>query len=245
MIPLFKTHASIGKSLLTLNPPNEEGDGSDSVFSIAKEHDLKTLWLVEDSMVGFFNAFKKCEAMGIQLIFGYRFICCNDVSNNESNHKLIAFAKNDDGCRDLNRFYSHINTKCSGRITNNDLHKFFTPNMLLAVPFYDSFIYNNQLHLGNCIPDLNGLDPIFFIEKNNLPFDQLITDEVNRFTTNRYKTQLVKSIYYKNKDDVEALQTYKIVCNRTFGKQASLSSPNLNHFGSDEFCWESYLEHEK
>ena len=41
---------------------------------------------------------------------------------------------------------------------------------------------------------------------------------------------------------MEALQTYKILCNRNFGKAASLSSPNLNHFGSQEFCFESYLE---
>jgi len=51
-----------------------------------------------------------------------------------------------------------------------------------------------------------------------------------------------KSIYYKDKKDYAALQTYKILCNRSFGKAASLSSPNLNHFGSDEFSFESYLE---
>ncbi len=49
----------------------------------------------------------------------------------------------------------------------------------------------------------------------------------------------------ENKDDAEALQTYKILCNRNFGKAATLSSPRLNHFGSKEFCFESYLETKK
>jgi len=56
------------------------------------------------------------------------------------------------------------------------------------------------------------------------------------------KCKDVKSIFYKKREDVEALQTYKILCNRNFGRAATLSSPNLNHFGSQEFCFESYLE---
>ncbi len=246
MIPLFKTTCSIGRSILTLDSPDDaKDDGPDSVFSIAKEAKLKTLWLVEDSMIGFFNAFKKCEALGIQLIFGYRFTCRNDAESEDSDHKLVVFARNDAGCKDLNRFFTHVNAKHGGRITNDDLISCMTDNLLLAVPFYDSFIFKNQLYLGNCIPNFKDLNPIFFIEDNNLPFDKFVAEEVVKYAHLKYKTERVKSIYYKNKDDVEALQTYKIVCNRTFGKQATLSSPNLNHFGSDEFCWESYLEHEK
>ena len=35
-------------------------------------------------------------------------------------------------------------------------------------------------------------------------------------------------------------ETYKIICGRKFGRTATLSMPNLDHFGSDEFCFESY-----
>ena len=42
MIPLFKSHFSIGKSILTLESPDKDKEGgSDSIFSIAKENSLK------------------------------------------------------------------------------------------------------------------------------------------------------------------------------------------------------------
>jgi len=247
MIPIFKSTYSIGKSILTLDHPDKvRSDGPDSIFSIAKDHNLSSIYLVEDTMVGFFDAFKKCQDLGIQLIFGYRFSCCNESEKDASQHKLIAFAKNDQGCKDLNRFYSFVNTKCNGKISDESLVENWTDNMILAVPFYDSFIFNNHLCLGNCIPNFKNIKPLFFIERNNLPFDSLIENAINAYTQNGklYDAQLVKSIFYRHKADVEAFQTYKILCNRSFGKQATLSSPNLNHFGSDEFCWESFLNYE-
>ena len=49
MIPIFTSHYSIGKSILTLNQPNlENTDGSDSVFDIVKENNIKQLVLVEN-----------------------------------------------------------------------------------------------------------------------------------------------------------------------------------------------------
>ena len=38
----------------------------------------------------------------------------------------------------------------------------------LVIPFYDSFIFNNHLHLANCVPDFSNIKPSFFIENNNL-----------------------------------------------------------------------------
>jgi DNA polymerase III alpha subunit len=244
MIPLFKSHYSIGKSILTLDHPEKSrDDGSDSIFSIAQEESLDTIYLVEDSMIGFFDAFKKAKEFGIKLIFGYRFTCCTDVDSADSHHKLIAFALNDQGCKDLNKFYSHINAESNGVITNSDLLRLWTENMLLAVPFYDSFIFKNHLSLSNCTPDFKHIKPIFFVERNNLPFDSLIEDAVRQYASQSdCQVQLAKSIYYRYKSDYEALQTYKVICNRSFGRQATLSSPNLNHFGSDEFCWESFKE---
>ena len=36
-IPLFKSHYSIGKSILTLKEPTENPEGADSIFEIAHE----------------------------------------------------------------------------------------------------------------------------------------------------------------------------------------------------------------
>ena len=53
MLPLFKSHYSIGKSILTLNAPSEDDGGAVSVFDIAKKHNLDKVVLVEDSLIGF------------------------------------------------------------------------------------------------------------------------------------------------------------------------------------------------
>lgn len=244
MIPLFKSTYSIGKSILTLDHPDKNrDDGSDSIFSIAQEASLDTLYLVEDSMIGFFDAFKKSKEFGMKLVFGYRFTCCTDLESTDSYHKLIAFARNDEGCKDLNRFYSYINTQSNSVISNDDLVRLWTDNMLLAVPFYDSFIFKNHLSLSNCTPDFKSIKPVYFIENNNLPFDAMVAEAVKSYASlTNCRVELAKSIYYRYKSDCEALQTYKVICNRSFGRQATLSSPNLNHFGSDEFCWESFQE---
>ena len=51
-----------------------------------------------------------------------------------------------------------------------------------------------------------------------------------------------KSIYYKDKSDVKAFMTYKIICNRSFGKDRSLEKPELAHFCSDRFSFQSWKE---
>ena len=98
---------------------------------------------------------------------------------------------------------------------------------------------------SNCTPVFNFTAPTFFIEQNHLPFDGMITNAVNKFCKkNDLPTQPVKSIYYKNRADFEAYQTYKCICNRGgwSGKSISLQKPNLDHCGSKEFCMESWKE---
>ena len=54
-LPLFKSHFSIGKSILTLDSPkiDENADSPDSVFDIAEEGELDKVVLIEDSFMGF------------------------------------------------------------------------------------------------------------------------------------------------------------------------------------------------
>lgn len=249
MIPIFKSCYSIGKSILTIEE-SDDLDGPDSIISLCKENEIKNLVLVEDCMTGFIKSHSLCKENNIQLIFGLRLTCCNDNNDdsNLSNHKIIIFAKNDNGCRLLNKISTFSSLSGKNRVDFNYLNSVWSEDLDLVVPFYDSFIFNNNMYLNNCIPDFNKINPSFVIEENNLPFDNLIKELVLKFTDygKKYEVNLCKSIYYKNKKDYEALQTYKILCNRSFGKVSSLSNPNLNHFGSNEFCFESYLEnHER
>lgn len=248
MLPLFKSNYSIGKSILTLDMPEDNPDqsASDSILQIAKDNNLSQIVLVEDSMIGFMEAHKACTKLNIQLIFGLRINCCNDTleENKEtSKHKIIIFAKNDNGCRLLNKIYSNAFCNHSGFVDCKYLASIWRDSDLrLGIPFYDSFIYNNNFLFSNCIPNFCFTEPVYFIERNNLPFDE----PLGKLVFNHSKTTVLsKTILYSLKKDVFAFQAYKCITNRSFGKEQSLSSPNLNHFGSDEFCWESFKENER
>jgi DNA polymerase III alpha subunit len=251
MIPLWKSHNSIGgKSILTLSDSTDEG-GPDSIFSIITEAKLNQLVLVEDTMIGFLEAVKRSQALGVQLIFGLRITLCGDASiskkdSKEDNceHKVIIFAKNDAGCKRLYGIYSSAFVKGEGRVDEEVLKKIWNDDDLyMAIPFYDSFIFKNTMGFNNCTPHLQSFSPTFFIERNDLPFDSLIEEKVLSYCKSfGHKSSLSKSIYYNKREDFEAFQAYKCICSRTFGRQSTLTRPNLNHFASREFCFESYLE---
>ena len=248
MIPIFKSNFSIGKSILTLDAPEPcpDEDAADSILQIVKENNLSQLVLVEDSMIGFLEAHKAAKNLNIHLIYGLRINCCNDVSDEkkeQSKHKIIIFAKDDNGCKLLNKIYSKAFCDHSGYVDCKILMELWNESSLkLAIPFYDSYVHNNSFGFGTCLPNFVFTSPYYFIERNHLPFDSLLERQISEITKDPI---LVKTILYKNKKDVFAFQTYKCLTNRSFGKESSLSSPNLNHFGSDEFCWESFLEESK
>ena len=119
MLPLFKTHYSIGKSILTLDEPQDSLDGlkSDSVFQIAKDNALEQLILVEDSMCGFLEAYKKSQALGIQLIFGLRLSICDTLDEEVKHpvlHKVIIFITNGNGYKNLVKIYTEAFAKNDG-----------------------------------------------------------------------------------------------------------------------------------
>lgn len=246
MIPLFKSHFSIGKSILTLDSLEGESSSSDSVFTICAENNINKVVLVEDSLTGFLEALKNSKELGFQLIFGLRLSICDDMFDEKpsNEHKIIIFCKNAEGYKLLTKVYSLAFTEGSGKIDFKNLEMGWNKeNLLLFIPFYDSFIFKNNLTFSNCIPRLSEFSPTFFIERNDLPFDALIEEKVVDFCkTNDYNIELTKSIYYKERLDFEAYQTYKCICNRRFGRSISLDKPNLEHCGSREFCFESWLE---
>jgi len=46
-----------------------------------------------------------------------------------------------------------------------------------------------------------------------------------------------KTIYYREKKDFKAYMTYRCILNRS-----TFQKPELRHFGSQEFCMESWKE---
>lgn len=247
MVPLFKSHYSIGRSILTLDDPKKTVEnGPDSIIKIVKDSGLKTVVLVEDCLTGFFEALKRTQEQNLSLIFGLRLSMRNSTlpDDEKSEHKVLIFAKNAVGCKTLNKIYSKAFTEYGGYLDYKTLKEFWDErNLRLCVPFYDSFLHVNLLNFGNCVPDFSFCTPSFLIEKNNVSFDGLLEKAVIDYAfQHSYKTVIAKSIYYNFKKDVKAFQTYKIICNRTVGKERTLDKPELPHFCSDEFSFESWKE---
>ncbi len=252
MLPLFKSHYSVGRSILTLaNPSSVVSGGSSSVFDIASRHSLERLVLVEDSLIGLLEAKRRSDELDIPFVFGLRLDMCNDMlqSRKESStHKIIIFARNGEGLRLLNRIYTHAQTQGDGRLDFSSLQSFYSDESLkIAIPFYDSFIFQNLFSYGEpCLLEDSYFSPVFFIEDNLLPLDVPLTAAIRKYCGANFETELVKSIYYENRDDFEAYQTYKCICGRGFSTKAkTLDVPNLDHCGSPEFCFESYLDYER
>ena len=207
-----------------------------------KELDLSTFVLVEDCLTGFLQAKKVSEELDLQLVFGLRMSLADGEG---APHKVIIFAKNDAGCKLLNRLYSDAFCEGGGVLSGGSLKDNWDEDALkLVVPFYDSFIFNNFMSYSNCVFEVNFTNPTFFIESNDLPFDSLVEERVLEYSQKKgHPTERVKSIYYKNREDFEAFQAYKCICGRSsYGRASTLSRPNLDHLGSREFCSESWAQ---
>lgn len=246
ILPLF-TSAYSFRSILTLDKPDTvEVGGPDSIIKICKEEGIKSLFLVEENMVGFLEAKKNC-GKDIHLCFGLRLTFCSDITvktpdSEKTECKFVIFALNAAGYARLNKIFTKANVVGHHRTARMDfqtLKEFWSDeDLLLAVPFYDSFIFRNSFYQSNCIPDFSYITPIFFVEDNGLYFDDVIQEGIENFDTeHKYVRQRVKSIYYKERKDFLAWQTYKCIDN-----ESVLTKPNLEDCSSDEFCLESWKE---
>jgi len=149
LVPIFKSHYSLGRSILTLKPPKDtpETDSADSVFDICDEAGIKELFLVDDNMAGFLEAYTNAESLNIKLIFGLRLTFCLDHSNKSeegraNSYKNIIFAKNANGYKQLIKIYTLAAQQgfyYEPRIDFNSLKPLWSNDLILTVPFYDSF----------------------------------------------------------------------------------------------------------
>ena len=243
-MPLFKSHFSIGRSILTLEDEEKEDNQPDSIIDIAKDNNLKEVNLVEDNMTSFLQAYTNTKKYNINLRYGLR-ISINDDMNERSEEsrqktsKVVIFFKNEQGYKDLIKIFSTAAKDgfyYEPRIDFKTLKSLWSDkNLILCIPFYDSFIFNNTLRGTVCVPDLEFTKPILFIENNSLPFDHIIRGKVLAYAkANKLETLNTKSIYYKNDKDFKAYLTFRCINNRT-----TLNKPELSHMTSNRFSFES------
>jgi len=245
MIPLFKSHYSLGRSILTLEDKNESDDYPDSIIQIAKEHKLKEISIVEDNMSSFLEAYTNTKNNNIKLNYGLRISITESISEKseesiQKTSKIILFFKNKNGYEKLTKLFS-IAAK-SGfyygpRLDYKILKENWNEDLILAIPFYDSFIFNNTLKNMICIPQFEFTKPIMFIEENDLPFNDIIKNKVKKYAEeNSLEVYKVKSIYYNKKKDFKSYLTFRCINNRSI-----LNKPELEHMSSNDFSFESYM----
>lgn len=248
IIPVFSSHYStlFSRSILTLDKAEEIRDNTPvSICSIAKKHDLKQVFLADSSFSGFQEAYRNLTEVGVQLVFGVKLHICDDVNDKSdkgaiNDHKIILWAKNQTGYKELIKVYSNAATKgfyYYPRLDWEELNK-ITENIAVWVPFYDSFIYNNLFCYGvSIIPKFKNVKPAFCFENHELPFDDLIQEGVKKYCNETgFQTIKTHQVYYYKNPDCKNYLVYRCIMNRS-----TLNKPNLNHFSSNLFSWQSYF----
>lgn len=222
---IFKTHYSIGKSIMTF----EEGDPK-NVFEVAKQLGLEEVFVMDESMSGFMEALMASDKYKIPLRYG---VILKHGEDNENISNFGMFALNTDGYKDLVRIYS-TQEAGNGRLSTEQIRQMKTDNLWMVIPFYDSFLYRNLLDGKLCIFDLS-FKPTLFIEDNNLPFDHLLKEDIVKVAKSHHCDTIdVQSVFYPNEDYFDAWQTLKIMNGRSYSG-GDLGRPNLDHCSSTNF----------
>jgi len=227
MTPIFKTHYSVGESILT----------PEAIVEIATDKKIDQIVLVENSFCGFRYCNKLFNEEGLSFCFGLS-VKVSQLDDDDAGD-LIFFALDNKGVKILKDIYSATYLSDSSIFNLNEFKKEWLKHVSVAVPFYSSFVAKNIFNFGLSHLDLSEYDPTYFVEDNNHPFDFQISSVLDSL---KVRTEKTKTILYNKKEDFEAFQMYKSVCKRSFGKPPTFGNPNLNHCCSNEFCYESYEE---
>ena len=87
--PNFKRHYSIGRSILSLEKPEDViKHGPDSIIDLCKKNNINDLYLVEDSMGGFLQGYINSAAADLNFRFGLRLTVCDDMLEKNEESKL-------------------------------------------------------------------------------------------------------------------------------------------------------------
>lgn len=236
MIPVFKTHHSIGKSILT----------EDDIIRLHKESGLSHMVVVEDSFSGFRQLNNKANKEKINLVFGIRFDSKQDKEQEKSS-KVIFLAKNLKGIKFLKNIFTQVYCKDDGILYIDWIlkKKSNMKNIQVVIPFYDSFLYNNFFFFGLYELNFGNLNVWYFKEDNKHPYDHLIEKRLERFVEDKKDIIKAKSIYYEREEDFKAFQLFKAISNRTGGKQPHFDNPGVNGLSSNKFSFESWKKEKK
>lgn len=252
VLPIFYDHSS-QKALLTWWAEEDcKPTGPQSILSVCKQEGLKKVVFVSKNFSTFLEAWKICKANKIQLIFGVELRMCDDARtrNAESiynEHKAIIFARNSKGYQDLLKVYSQCHSNPENkyyvqRFDYKQLAEVWTPNLHLAIPFFDGFIARNTIGFNtNIVPDISfckNQTVIMREVKTEHPFEMVINPALEKYSNyTGIPIENTKTIYYKTREDFLQYSVYRSIQN-----QQPFVNPNIEFFCSSAFCVEVWKE---
>jgi len=246
-IPLFKSHYSIGKSILTLEYRSKEQrkpENRDSIIEICEESGINNAFVIDDHIGGILEATQSAKKAKIDLRYGLKLCIVDDINekSDKTKRKLwkgIVLLKHPDGYKNLMKISSKASVDgfyYSPRIDMENIKALWDEKTLkFALPFYDSFLFENLFNFGGYMPSFDFADPIFFTEDNGLIYDDILRAKVKTYcSTNGYKHYDAQTICYNKRRDFKAYLTNRCIYERT-----KIQRPNLDMMMSDNFCVES------
>lgn len=261
VLAAFQSHYSLQGSLLTLDEPGKAKPGAPvSVFDLAKQGGLKEVLLIEDRIDGFIEAYKSAIKAKVALCYGLRFTVCSSMADKTpaseaTESRVIVFLVGGkqayhDVIRLWNRAWTegHYTTRDGsyGRLDWATLRAFWTPNLMLGLSFFSSFVARNLLSISRIVPDLphraaGCIHPLVVCREvdSGLPFAPLIDSALDTFTKDRHDVEEVrtKTVYYADgKRDFKAY-----VVKRCISARSSFDAPDIDHLSSDAFGFDSFL----
>lgn len=257
ILPVFRSHYSICQSSLSLEPPGKSKVGGPaSVFDLAVEAGLKEVVVIDSRIDGFMQALRSADAAKVQLIYGIQLVVCADMADKSLDSRrtessVIVFLKNTAGYSDALRIWSrawgaagHIRYRLGGeeyaygRADWRMLNTFWTPNLVLALPYTSSFIAMNTLTFNQITPDLPATPWVFREVGSHLPEADLIDPAIDRYVAQNPEATVVpiKTVCYATKADFKA---YAVL--RCIGEGSSWED-GVRGLCSDAFSMESWRE---
>ena len=124
VLPIFKSHHSIGRSILTLEKKGgSDKNGTDSIVDIAVEEKLDKVFLIDSGYSGQVEASKNLAKEKIKLFFGVELFANESIDDKteeslKGEHKINIIALNNAGDNKLKRIYSRaalLQAKCCQR----------------------------------------------------------------------------------------------------------------------------------
>ena len=252
IVPLFSSAASLKQGGLFVTEKAGylakagRKRGPVSLCDLAKENGLTQLCLVDSTMVNFFSAYKNLKEVGCNLTFGLKLIICDDMADKseascKTESKVVIFMNSGTAYQSLCSIYSKAAKDGFYYVPRLDwktLRSMWSECLTLALPFYSSFLAVNTLTFNVISPDLPTVPLVLREIDQQLPFDDLINEAVDRYVAaSGAAVQPVKSIYYRDRKDAKTFCVWRCILSRT-----SFDLPGMDGMYSREFCFQAYRE---